>query len=203
MALGMRTECYLNTLRPRQNGRHLSDDIFKCIFLNKNAWISVKLSLKFVPKVPINNIQALVLIMAWRRPGDTPLFETMMDSLPTHICVTRRQWVNIFVHSSLNLFHASIFTKVYLWRSVVGRRWLSKNTVCIVTGIFSLWSSRGFLLSNKFYFGIIFDLKVFVVRRGLLLWNSYWILHMDKYLLCIWYIILCDTLYWAGVSGPR
>ena len=27
---------YLNTLRPRQNGRQFPDDIFKCIFLNEN-----------------------------------------------------------------------------------------------------------------------------------------------------------------------
>ena len=39
----------INTLRPRQNGRHFPDDIFKCIFLNENEWISIKLSLKFVP----------------------------------------------------------------------------------------------------------------------------------------------------------
>ena len=32
--------------------------------------------------------------MAWRRPDDKPLSETMMVSLPTHICVTRSQWVN-------------------------------------------------------------------------------------------------------------
>ena len=25
------------TLRPRQNGRHFADDIFKCIFLNENV----------------------------------------------------------------------------------------------------------------------------------------------------------------------
>ena len=29
----------VNTLRPRQNGRHFADDIFKCIFLNENVWI--------------------------------------------------------------------------------------------------------------------------------------------------------------------
>ena len=28
---------YLNTLRPRQNGRHFPDDIFKWIFLNENV----------------------------------------------------------------------------------------------------------------------------------------------------------------------
>ena len=72
----------------------MADDIFKCIFLNENAWIPVKISLKFVPKGPINNIPALVQIMAWRRPGDKPLSEPMRVSLLTHICVTRPQWVN-------------------------------------------------------------------------------------------------------------
>ena len=79
----------VNTLRPRQNGRHFPDDIFKCIFLNQSIWISIAISLKFVPKGAINNISALVQIMAWRRSGDKPLSEPMMISLPTHICVTR------------------------------------------------------------------------------------------------------------------
>ena len=80
---------HVNTLRPRQNERHFADDIFKYIFLNENVWIPIKISLKFVPKGRINNIPALVQIMAWRRPGDKPLSEPMMVSLPTQICVTR------------------------------------------------------------------------------------------------------------------
>ena len=88
--------CFLefNSLRPRQNGRYFPDDIFKCIFLNENVRISIKISLKFVPKGPINNIPALVQIMAWRRPGDKPLSEPMVVRLLTHICVTRPQLVN-------------------------------------------------------------------------------------------------------------
>ena len=70
-----------NTLRPRQNGRHFADDSFKCISLNENVWIPIKISLKFVPKGPINNIPALVQIKAWRRQGDKPLSEPMMVSL--------------------------------------------------------------------------------------------------------------------------
>ena len=85
---------FINTLRPRQNGRHFADDILKCIFLNGNVWILIKISLKFVPKGPINNIPTLVQIMAWCRPGDKPLSESMMVSLLTHIYVTRPQWVN-------------------------------------------------------------------------------------------------------------
>ena len=87
------------TFRPRWNGQHFTDNIFKCIFLNRNVWISIKISLKFVPEGPIKNIPALVQIMAWRRPGDMPLSETMRVSLPTHMCVTRPQWVNLFCGS--------------------------------------------------------------------------------------------------------
>ena len=81
-------------MRPKQNGRHFADDIFICIFLDENVWIPIKISLKFVPKVPINNIPSLVEIMAWWRPGDKPLSEPIMIRLPLHICVTRPQWVN-------------------------------------------------------------------------------------------------------------
>ena len=86
--------CIFNTLRSRQNSGHFPD-IFKCIFLNEYVWISIKISLKYVPRGPINNIPALVQIMAWRRQGDKPLSEPMMVRLLTHICVTRPQWVNI------------------------------------------------------------------------------------------------------------
>ena len=84
---------YINTLRPRQNGRRFADDTFKRIFLNENVRISIKISPKFVPKGPINNIPAMIQIMAWCRSGDKPLSEPIMVSLLTHICVTRPQWV--------------------------------------------------------------------------------------------------------------
>ena len=64
------TYSIVNTLRPRRNEQHFADDIFKRIFFNENVIISTKISLKFVPKGPINNIPALVQIMAWRRSGD-------------------------------------------------------------------------------------------------------------------------------------
>ena len=89
-----------NTLRPRQNGCHLADNIFKCIILNENVWIRIKISLRLVPKGPINNIPALVQIMAWYLRGDKPLSEPMMVSLLMHICVPLPQWVNSLWHSS-------------------------------------------------------------------------------------------------------
>ena len=78
-----------NTLGSRQNGRHFANDILKYIFLNENIWILLQISLKFVPKVQVNNIAALVQIMAWRQPIDKPLSEPMMVSLLSHICVIR------------------------------------------------------------------------------------------------------------------
>ena len=67
---------------------------FKLISLNENVQLSIKISLKFVPRGPINNISALVQIMAWRWPGDKPLSELMVASLLTHIHITRPLWVN-------------------------------------------------------------------------------------------------------------
>ena len=65
-----------------------ADNILKCIFLNENVWISIKNPFKFVPKGPINNIPALVQIMAWCRPGDKPLSEPMLVS------AMQPHWVN-------------------------------------------------------------------------------------------------------------
>ena len=62
-----------NALRPRQNDRRFTDDTFKRIFLNENVCISIEISVKFVPKGPI---------------------EPMVVILLTHICVTRPQWFN-------------------------------------------------------------------------------------------------------------
>ena len=91
----------INTLRPRQNGRHFAEDIFKCIFLNENTSVPIKISLKFVPKDPINNIPALVQIKAWCQPGTKPLSEPMMVSSLMHIYVTRSQWVNWYIYGSV------------------------------------------------------------------------------------------------------
>ena len=109
------------------------------------------MSLKFVPKGRINNIPALVQIMAWRRPGNKPLSEPMMVSLLTHICVTMPQWVTpspprqngrsfaadifkcIFMNDKFVFrfeFHQSLFHRVQLtinqhWF----RRWLGVEQV--------------------------------------------------------------------------
>ena len=120
----------INTLRQRQDGHHFPDDIFKWIFLNENVWMSINISLKFVPKGQINNIPTLVQVMAWPLPGP------LMVRLPTHICVTRPQWVNIiwgtfYQHSTPLLMHNALI-KV-----------LSINEVIHLTSVFRVqWEQQ-------------------------------------------------------------
>ena len=87
----------INTLRPRQNSRHFADDQFKPFSVNETVRIAIKISLNFIPKDPINNIPALIQIMAWRRPGDKLLFEPILFKLQMHICVTRPQWLQYMI----------------------------------------------------------------------------------------------------------
>ena len=56
----------------------LADENLKCIFLNETDKIPIWISLKFVPRSPIDNKPALVQVMAWCRTGDKPLSEPMM-----------------------------------------------------------------------------------------------------------------------------
>ena len=70
------------TLRPRQSGRHFSNDIFKCIFFNEEYEFRLKC-----------HWNLFIGTMGRCRPGAKPLSEPFMVSLVTHICVTRPQWV--------------------------------------------------------------------------------------------------------------
>ena len=75
------------------------------VHLNENVWIPIKISLKFVPKGPINNIPALVQIMAWRRTGDKPLSEPMMTQF-----------------NGAYMRHSASMSQGYLNRTEVGRQ---------------------------------------------------------------------------------
>ena len=59
---------------PGQNGRHFADDIF----VNEKFCILIRISPKSVPKGPVDNNQALVSMMSWRRMGDKPLSEPLL-----------------------------------------------------------------------------------------------------------------------------
>ena len=103
-----------HTLRPRQNGRYFPDDIFKYIFLNENIWISFAISPNFVPMGTINNIPALVQIMACRRTSDKPLSEPMMVSLLTHIYASLgiNELTDIFQPWKCNYIHYKVLEAI-------------------------------------------------------------------------------------------
>ena len=72
----------------------LADNNFKCIFLHENDRIPIKISLKFVPRSPIDDKPALVQVMDGRRRGNKPLPEPMLTQFnDAYICVTRPQWI--------------------------------------------------------------------------------------------------------------
>ena len=120
-----------------------SHTMFKMHFLEWKCvnfhWKCVKIPLKFVPKGPINNIPALVQIMAWRRPGDKPLSEPMMVFVPTHICVTRPQWVK----NTLKTWTTSKFLGMYY---MIDSHYISSHIGFPTTQI-SIHSGHGVCLS--------------------------------------------------------
>ena len=141
---------FVNTLRPRQNGRHFAVDIFKYIILNQNAWMSLKISLK----VQITNIPALVQIMAWRRPVDKLLSEPIIVSLLTHMCITQPQWVNWNPRDNFqwNLKRKScIFLQENAFANVVCKMLvISYRPQCVkTTDNVQLWSSKNYSWSSN------------------------------------------------------
>ena len=55
----------------------------RVLIVNQNAWISIRISLKFVPKASIKNIAAFVQIMVRRPPADTQ-WVIFLHIIPSH-----------------------------------------------------------------------------------------------------------------------
>ena len=67
-----------------------ADGIFACIFMNEKFCISFRISLKFVPRGPIDNKSALVKVMAWSLTGDMNQY---LPSSLMHIYGTSESWI--------------------------------------------------------------------------------------------------------------
>ena len=79
-----------NTLKSIQTVTNLHTFFSKFIFFNESFRILIQMSLKFVPRAPINNKS--VLVQPWRRTTSHYLNQSWPSSL-THICVTGIQYV--------------------------------------------------------------------------------------------------------------
>ena len=63
----------LTHLSPDKMTAILADNNFKCMLLNENDRIPIPISLKFVPRSPVDNKAGLVHVMAWCQKGDKPM----------------------------------------------------------------------------------------------------------------------------------
>ena len=63
-------------------------------YFNANVRVSLKISLRFLPKVRINNIPALVQMMAWRRPGE---IHYMKPGCPIHWRIYASRGLNMLI----------------------------------------------------------------------------------------------------------
>ena len=174
-----------------ENGRPFSDDIFKCIFLNEDTWISITFLLKFVPKGTVDNILALVQLMAWRRPGDKPLSERMMVVLAMHICVTRPQW-DIHcspIHGVESTPVREYSFMVYWWNHPIHCFTSKLTEIYVKVNIRTLTMFRR-LLATLFMVGHHFcPVLVSLLSRESVCWShsavSGWLLYANYYLLII------------------
>ena len=128
----------INTLRPRQNGRHFADDIFKFTFLEENTPISINISLKFVPGDRINNIPALVQIMAKR------------DQATSHY-LNQRWKVHWCIYASLGLNELS------WWCHLASRVKCISRMICFLDKNFH-WST--------IFLCVSFDFEVHITCHG-------------------------------------
>ena len=71
----------VDALRPDENSCTFADDVIKCIFFDKTYRVLVKISLKVVCNIPINNSTAFMQKIVRRRSGDKPLSEPMLIKL--------------------------------------------------------------------------------------------------------------------------
>ena len=151
------------------------------------------MSLKFVPKCPINNIPALVQIMDWCRPGDKPLSEPMMVSLLTHICVTRPQWVNgVWHHLILKVIQKYMQPQNSVW---FGRYLFPHTNVMWTKMIHPLLSVMSSVQEDKKIFEICLNIESGKLHFSLF-FND---LLEKKYYRRTWFARLCENYqYWVN-----
>ena len=90
--------------RAGQNGRHFLDDIIKCIFLNENVWISIKISLEVCSwgsKQQFPNIGSDNGLASARRQAiiwTTDAYMHHLASMSQHGCYLIPPWISHYNH---------------------------------------------------------------------------------------------------------
>ena len=86
------TFIWLNTLRTRQDGQHVADNIFKCILLNENCCIWFDWNM--FARVELTIIYHWFCYWLVAEKTTIHYLNQWWHSLLMHICVSRTQWVN-------------------------------------------------------------------------------------------------------------
>ena len=172
----------------------------------------------FIPRGQINNIPTLVQVMAWRRPGDKPLSEPMTVRLPTHICVTRHQWVKDTWLTLVHTFRNEVeLTKLSChWENnakgvkirfhpFLTMPILTQLRICIkcealryLHGIFSLFHLWGIIWYHILLFGRLTSLSGQCQRISWKQWKflkCYILVRWKPFELNIWHLVIKQWLY--------
>ena len=92
----------------------LTEDIFKCIFLNENYRILILILLKFVARGPVDNKSSLVKVMAWRQETTSHYLKRWWPSSLTHIYGTKEIWLKLLPMYPSFFHNLNVFGERYL-----------------------------------------------------------------------------------------
>ena len=84
----------IKTCWPGEKISNVLDNIYKCIFFNKNLCILIDIRLKFVHSNSIDNKSVEVYIMAWNFQEASHYLNQCWHISPMQICINWPQWVN-------------------------------------------------------------------------------------------------------------
>ena len=99
----------------------------------------------------INNIPALVQIMAWRRQGEKPLSEPVIVWLLAHLCIARPQWVKWCIYASLGFHELTYLPLVpYIYIYMRQRTWsaLVEVMTCRMFGTYMQYVNQCWCIAN-------------------------------------------------------
>ena len=129
-------------------------------------YIPIQISLKFVPKCPINHKLSLVQIMAWRRTGDKSLSELM---------------IAFFTNASLSL--NDLREDILSISCAIAFRWMPQNTLNAKSTLVQLnglvpsgSKPLAKLMLTKFYDAIWFKRSQWVTDNYNVAISAHWVL---------------------------
>ena len=126
--------CGIDTLRFEQYGRRFSDDIFKCIFVNENVWISNKFHLSLSLRVHLSTFQH------WVKWWLGAYLATSHDL---------NQWWLVYcrIYASSGLSELTHWGLTFRWHFTDFKGILSKIKMCFKSKVIELWFYG--LIDNK------------------------------------------------------